>query len=135
MSQLKILSKIDQGIKDKALTVLSILTLIFCLGWLGSCTNISRNKSAWKVEMSKRLDLEERMTKFSQEKSALEEKAKAKANELEVEQAANQATKKALIEEQLINASLKEELQKVSKLKENLEQDLKGALAGKKPKK
>lgn len=135
MNQLKILSKIDQGIKDKALVTLSILILIFSLGWLGSCANINRNKSAWKTEMTKRLDLEERMTKFTQEKSALEEKTKAKANELEVEQAANQAAKKALIEEQLINASLKEELQKVSKLKENLEQDLKSALAGKKLKK
>ncbi len=136
MNQLKILSNIEQGLKDKALIVLAVLTVIFCFGMISSCSNTSRQKSAWRTEMSKRLDLEERMTKFSQEKSGLEEKAKAKVKELEVEQTANQATKKALLQEQLINMSLKEELQKVTKLKEALEKDLKDALVnGKKLKK
>jgi len=136
MNQLKILNKLDQNLKDIALIVLAALTLIFCLGTFSSCSNASRQKSAWRAEMTKRLDLEERMTKFSQEKSGLEEKAKAKAKELEVEQLANQTTKKALLQEQLINMSLKEELQKVTKLKEALEKDLKNALVtGKKLKK
>lgn len=136
MNPLKTLNNIDQGLKDKALIVLAGTTLVLCFGMLSSCSSSSRQKSAWRSEMSKRLDLEERMTKFSQEKSGLEEKAKAKAKELEVEQAANQTTKKALLQEQLINMSLKEELQKVTKLKEALEKDLKNALVtGKKPKK
>jgi butyrate kinase len=54
------------------------------------------------------------MSKFSQEKSALEEKAKAKEKEAEESKAELEATKKVLDQEQLVNESLKEELQKVT---------------------
>ena len=39
-----------------------------------------------------------------------------------------EATKKSLVQEQLISSSLKTELEKISKLKEALEEDLKEAL-------
>ncbi|MDP2831088.1 MAG: hypothetical protein Q8O02_02415, partial [Candidatus Omnitrophota bacterium] len=60
----------------------------------------------------------------------------AKENESEELKAALEAIKKALLQDQLVNMSLKEELQKVTKLKEKLEEDLRQALGnGKKLKK
>lgn len=122
----------EENIKDKVILVLVILTMIFFVGTVGSCSNVQRQRNAFNKEMFARLTVEEKMSKFMQEKAALEDKIKAKDKELEEEKAAQQATKKALVQEQLVNQALKEELQKVVKLKEALEEDLKEALvAGK----
>lgn len=126
----------EESLKNRIILILGILTVIFFIGFVNSCNNAYRQKTARDKEMSSRLDLEEKMSKFSQEKLALEDKAKAKEKELEEENAAHQATKKALVQEQLVNQSLKDELAKVTKLKEALEEDLKEALvSGKKSKK
>ena len=122
----------DENIKNKIILVLAILTVIFFVGTIGSCSNAGRQRSAFNKEMYVRLNLEEKMNKFMQEKSVLDDNIKAKDKELEEEKASGQATKKAFIQEQLVSQSLKEELQKVIKLKEALEEDLKEALvAGK----
>lgn len=118
----------EETIKNRIILVLAILSAIFFIGTINSCSNAYRQKSARDKEMAARLDLEEKMNKFAQEKAATEEKLKAKEKELEEEMAAHQSTKKALVQEQLVNQSLKEELQKVTKLKEALEEDLKEAL-------
>lgn len=125
----------EEGLKNRVILILSILTLIFFIGTVGSCGNASRLKSSRDKEMATRLDLEEKMSKFAQEKAGIEENLKSANQGLEEEKAAHQATKKALLQEQLVNQSLKEELQKVVKLKEALEEDLKEALVtGKKTK-
>ncbi|MFA5145421.1 MAG: hypothetical protein WC723_05405 [Candidatus Omnitrophota bacterium] len=111
----------DETIKNRIILILAILTAIFFIATVNSCTNASRQKYARDKEMSTRLDLEEKMGKFTQEKTALEAA-------LAEEKAAHQATKKALVQEQLVNQSVKEELHKVTKLKEALEEDLKEAL-------
>jgi adenylosuccinate synthase len=118
----------EETIKTRIILILSILSIILFIGTISSCGNAYRQKVARDKEMAKRLDLEERMSRFSQEKLAQEEKSRAQEKELEEEKAAHQATKNALVQEQLVNQSLKEELQKVSKLKEALEEDLKEAL-------
>jgi hypothetical protein len=86
-----------------------------------------RQKASRDKEMASRLALEERMSKFSQDRSALEEKAKAKEKEAEELKPALETANKALAGERLINQSLKEELDKVVNLKEALENDLKKA--------
>jgi CHASE3 domain sensor protein len=58
----------------------------------------------------------------------LEEKVKELNRLIEDEKKADEVTKKTLTQEQLVNKSLKEELEKVAKLKEKLEEDLKEAL-------
>jgi len=114
--------------------ILGILVVILFIGTVNSCSNAYRQKTARDKEMAARLDLEEKMAKFTQEKIALEEKAKAEDKELQEQRAAHEATNKALVQEQMVNQSLKEELQKVSKLKEALEEDLKEALVTSKSK-
>jgi hypothetical protein len=126
----------EEAIKSRFILILAIVSGIFFIATLGSCSNVIRMRAARDKEMATRLDLEEKMTKFAQGKVAMEEKLKNTTEALEEEKAAHQAIKKALLQEQLVNQSLKEELAKVTKLKEALEEDLKEALvAAKKSKK
>lgn len=126
----------EEAFKNRFILILGVLSALLFVITVGSCTNAIRQKGARDKEMFARLDLEEKMSKFSQEKTSLEEKLKAKDKDLEEENAILQATKKALVQEQLVNQSLKEELSKVTKLKDALEEDLKQALVtGKKAKK
>jgi len=118
----------EETIKNRIILILAILTAIFLIGMINSCSNAYRQKVARDKEMATRLDLEEKMNKFSQEQTTLNAKLKTKEKESEEEKAAYQATKNALVQEQLVNQSLKEELAKVTKLKETLEEDLKEAL-------
>ena len=126
----------DETLKNRIVIILAILSAVFFFGTLSSCNSAMRQKAARDKEMIARLALEERTSKYAQEKSALEEKAKAKENEAGELKVALEAAKKALIQDQLVNQSLKEELEKVTKLKETLEEELRQALVdGKKPKK
>ncbi|MBM3246116.1 MAG: hypothetical protein FJZ13_02175 [Candidatus Omnitrophica bacterium] len=124
----------EEGLKNRLILILAILALIFFIATIGSCANAGRLKANRDKEVLSRMDLEEKMSKFSQEKTGIEEKLKGTTQALEEERAAHQATKKALLQEQLVNQSLKEELQKVVKLKEALEEDLKEALVTSKTK-
>lgn len=114
--------------KTRVILILAILTAIFFIGWLSSCINAGRIQTGRHEEIAKRLDAEEKLNKFLQEKPALEEKLNKAEKELEDEKLALETTKKNLEQEQLVNQSLKDELQKVTKLKDTLEDDLKKAL-------
>lgn len=117
-----------EGMENRVILVLTILTVIFFMSTVGSCNNAHRLKLARDKEMATRLDLEEKMNKFIQEKTAWENKLDSLTQDLEKEKATHEATKQSLTQEQLVNQSLKEELQKLTKLKETLEDDLKEAL-------
>jgi len=118
-----------EALKNRLVIILAVLTAVFFFGTLSSCNGALRQKKAREQEMASRLALEESMSKFSQEKSALEEKAKAKEKEAQELNDELEAAKKTIIQNQLVNQSLKEELQKESKLKEALEENLKKAVA------
>lgn len=78
--------------------------------------------------MELRLDVEEKLSNLGNAKEKLEDRVKALTQELEEEKVSHQVNKKSLLQEQLVNQSLKEELAKITKLKEALEDDLKEAL-------
>ncbi|MHB8154589.1 MAG: hypothetical protein ACYDFR_00855 [Candidatus Omnitrophota bacterium] len=126
----------NEALKNRIVIILAVLSVVFFFGTLSSCSSAIRQKTARDKEMAARLALEEKTSKYAQEKSALEEKAKAKENQMQELKVALEAAKKALVQDQLINKSLKEELGKVTKLKETLEEELRQVLInGKKPKK
>lgn len=128
--------KIDEALKNRIVIILAVLSVVFFFGTLSSCSSAMRQKAAHDKEMAARLALEEKMSKFSQDKSALEEKAKAKEKEAQELKDALEAAKKALLQDQLVNQSLKEELEKVTKLKDSMGEDSKETASGaKKPKK
>ncbi|MDD4953581.1 MAG: hypothetical protein PHG40_01595 [Candidatus Omnitrophica bacterium] len=114
-------------IKNQLILLLAALTLVFLIMAVGSCNNLGRLKGDRDKEMASRIDLEEKINKFSQDKARQEEELKKTKEGLEAELAGHQATKKALAQEQLVNQSLKEELAKAIKLKETLEGELKAA--------
>lgn len=118
----------EENIKNQIILILAILVLIFFVGTVGSCSNAHRQKLARDKEMLTRLDLEEKMSSFVNEKASLEEKIDTLSKKLEKQEAELQETKKALAQEQLINKSLNEDLEKVTKLKDALEESLKEAL-------
>jgi len=118
----------EEGIKNRIIIILAILTAIFFISTVGSCNNAQQQRLNRDKEMATRLDLEEKMGKFTQEKETIEAKLNSATEELEKEKAAHQVTQKALSQEQLMTQSLKEELEKITKLKETLEEDLKEAL-------
>lgn len=123
-------------LKNRTVVILSILVGVFFFTTLNSCSNSIRQKSARDKEMAVRIALEEKTSKYAQEKSTLEEKDKAKASQIHELETSLETAKKALVQEQLVNQSLKEELQKATKRNEVFEIELKQALAdGKKIKK
>lgn len=123
-------------LKNRIVAILAILSVVFFYSTLSSCSNALRQKAARDKEMIARLALEEKTSKYVQEKAVLEEKVKAKENQVQELKVALETDKKALVQEQLVSQNLKDELQKVAKLKEALEEELKQTLVnGKKNKK
>ena len=126
----------DETLKNRIVIILAILSAVLFFSTFSSCSSAIRQKAARDKEMAARLALEEKTSKYAQEKSALEEKDKVKENQLQELKVSLEVVKKTLVQDQLVNQSLKEELQKVTKLKETLEGELRQALVnGKKSKK
>jgi len=117
----------EENIKNRIILILSVITAIFFIGTIGSCASAGRMKSARDKEMAGRLDFEEKTTKCAQERNALQERLKVATQALETEKTEHQATKKDLLQEQLVNDSLKDELLKLTKVKEKLEESLNAA--------
>jgi len=118
----------EDFLKSRAIIIISVAMAILLIFTAASCNSARKLKLAHDQEMAKRLDSEEKLNKFINEKSAAEEKAGKLAKELEAEKLAREAAQKALEQEQKVNQNLKDELQKVNKLKEKLEENLKEAL-------
>jgi len=118
----------EESFRERLLIILAVASVVLFITTVSSCTTAYRQKVSRDKEMATRLDAEEKLSKFTQERNASESKLKGLAQELEQEKAAHQLTQKALVQEQLMNQTLKEELAKVTKLKEALEEDLKEAL-------
>lgn len=117
--------------QNRLTLILGILCALFFLSTVKSCSDAYRLKVARDKEMLSRMDAEEKITKFNEGKTELEKRVNDLAKQLEQEKAAHNEVKKALAEEQLVDQSLKDELLKVTKVKDALEQDLKNALANK----
>jgi cell division protein FtsB len=114
----------EENIKNRVILILLILTVIFLLGTLHSCSTAKKLQITvmeLDKEKSASWDSEQKMNDFKKNNTAIQK-------ELETLKADNDTVKKSLLQEQLISQSLKDELQKVNKLKDTLEADLKDAL-------
>jgi hypothetical protein len=119
---------VEENFKGRLILGLGILNLIFILLWVASCNNENKFKAARDKEMNTRLESEQKLSEFDKIKAGLEEKVNKVQQELAQDKAELESTRKSLIQEQLISKSLKSELEKISRLKEALEDDLKEAL-------
>lgn len=75
--------------------ILAVLSIAFFITTISSCNNAMRQKAARDQEMAARIQMEEKMSRFSQERSALEEKIKAKEKEVEEARAALEEARSA----------------------------------------
>lgn len=119
---------IEEKVKDRIILIVGLLCCIFFIWAIGASSGISKHKRDLESERRRRLELEEQNVNFSKEKSALEENVRQLTGQLEEEKATQQITNKALVQERKISMDLREELEKVIRLKEALEEDLKEAL-------
>lgn len=111
----------EEGIKNKIILVLIVLTASLLVITVGSCNDSRRQKKVTQEEISTRMDLEAKLGKFTREKANLENSLKACQQAMEEKGKALESTQEALSQERLINKSLKSELEKVRELKETLE--------------
>jgi len=119
---------VEENLKGRLVLVLGILNVIFLLFWVSSCNDVRKFKKAREKEMDTRLAVEQDRDKLSKLESSLKEKLGQVQEELGEKKAALDAVKKSLSQEQMVSNSLKSELEKISRLKEALEEDLKDAL-------
>ena len=118
----------EENLKGRLVLILGILSVIFLLLWISSCNDVRKFRSAKDKEMNLRLDSEQKRDEYMKQKSSLEEKILKVESALDEEKATLDSTRKALSQEQMVSNSLKSELEKINKLKEQLENDLKNAL-------
>jgi len=107
----------DEQLKDRILIALAILTVICLILAINSSIAVQRHKKTLQKEMVLRLDAEEKLTDLA-----------PKIAELENTKSNLEGTTKSLENLQVINKELRAELEKMTKLKETLEEDLKEAL-------
>ena len=118
----------DDRVKDATVLVLAFLVVIFFIWALNSSIKASNIKKSHQQEASRRMDLELNMVKLSQARESLEKQAISLEKELNVAKETNASLEKTLSQEQIVTEELKEELDKLDKLKITLEEDLKEAL-------
>ncbi|MDD4908641.1 MAG: hypothetical protein PHJ00_06235 [Candidatus Omnitrophica bacterium] len=121
----------EEGLKNRIILILGILTAIFFISTLNSCMDARRWKKDRDSEKSTRFDLEARAQKFESEKAAFEDRIRKLDKSADSIKAELEKTRETLLQYQAANKNLTEELEKVTKLKEALEENLKEALVGK----
>lgn len=115
--------------KNPLVAILIILTCLFLAISVDSCRRTQQHRRLRDKEMSMRLDLEEKMNILAREKETLDQKLGKAGKEVEEEILSHQATKNALLEEQLRSQNLAGELENLNKLNKTMEQDLQKALS------
>lgn len=115
---------VDEQVQNKVLLAAIILAVVCLVLAISSGIAASKNKLSLQREMALRLEVEEKLAGISSKSTTLESDLKASQDQL-------MRTKTALEQEKLSNEALKTELDKLTKLKEQLEKDLKEALFSK----
>lgn len=119
----------ESGRKNIVVIVLSAVALIFFLLWLKTISEVSKQKDIVTRKSAAFMDLEEKNAKLEKERFSLSEELKAAHAQLAQEKAEHSQTEKTLSQEQVAGQVLKVELERVTRLKESLEKDIKEVLA------
>ena len=111
----------DDQLKDRVLIASIVLAAVCLVLAISSGIAANRNKTGMQKEMASRMEFEEKLTNVSSHTTSLEADLKKSQDEL-------LKTKTELSQEQLGSQALKAELEKTTRLKEQLEKDLKESL-------
>lgn len=115
-------------LKNKPLLALAVAGVVLLVITVSSCNSAASYRRMYNEEYGKRMDAEESSHRQEKEFASLQGRTAALEGELAQEKTARQTAETALLQERLVNESLKKELEKVTRMKEALEQDLKQAL-------
>ena len=112
---------VEEQAQNKVLLAAIILAVVCLILAISSGIAASKNKIALQREMAFRMETEEKLAGINSKSTTLESELKASQEQLT-------QTKTALDQEKLSSEALKTELEKLTRLKEQLEKDLKEAL-------
>lgn len=115
------------NLKNRLALIVGIFCVIMLIVAVNSCQQTDRFRKAKEKESSLRFDVEEKLSDAMNARTSAEEKARRLEQSVEQLTAEIEAAKKALVQEKMVNDSLKEEIFKTNKLKDALEEDLKNA--------
>ena len=116
----------EEGMKNKIVLALGLLTIILFISSIRSCQNMTREKELVNQEMRTRMELEEQVLYLSKRNTDLEQQIN------QLQEAVNQQETNYQSDQQALNqevAELREEIERITKLKDSLEKNLKKALA------
>jgi hypothetical protein len=115
--------------KNKVVLGLALGNVIFLILAASSCNTSYKYKKLRDNEAELRFDSQEKAERTMRERQTVEESLKQANAGLETERGLRQAAEKSLTQQQMVNDSLKTEIEKLRKLKEKLELEIKEALA------
>ena len=118
----------EESLKNRIILILGIFSLMCVVVAVASCNNSMQQDAKRKTEILKRMTAEESLSNLSRDKDLSQKKIEALTKEASTAKAELETLKKSFTQEQLVSQSLKEDVLKLTKLKEKLESDLKEAL-------
>ena len=121
----------EDAVKTRAILILGILSAILLFSTISANFAANKCKADMQKELGGKIAAEEKLDAALKEKSNWQANIDNLQKQLDGERAAKEAGGKSLAQEQLVNQSLRDELEKVTKLKEKLEENLKDVLVSK----
>lgn len=136
----------EETIKNRIIVILSISAIILLISTINANLNVRRLNRELTIQKDEKFELEKRFNSekatlekekaiLEEEKATLEEEKKSLSIQIEEKLKEIEELKRDLKAEKLMTETLKIELEKMAKLKEKLEEDLKEALVTKPKKK
>lgn len=114
----------EAGSRNQVVVALGVLVVVVFSLWLGSRTELSRQKNTINVKSALNMEWEEKYLRLEKEKARLSQDLKEANSRIEEEKSAQELLKKTLSQELLAEAALKAELDRLTALKEGRENDL-----------
>ena len=111
----------QESVKNGIISALAVLTAILFVASVSSCVEIKSLNRLKNDEVFTRLTCQEEVKSI---REGVAQNLKSREKELGDELTAHEATKKALAKEQLVSQGLKDQLQKETRFKEVLEEEL-----------
>lgn len=118
----------DEKLRLKIMIALAGLCLFFMALWIGSCGRTGTYKKLSILEKEKRLDTEKSRDELLTIRAGLEARVRSLEQTLADEAVALDGLKKSLTQQQLVAKSLQDEMAKLNKAKQELEEQLKQAV-------
>ena len=113
----------EAGSRNRVVVALGVLVVVVFSLWLGSRTELSRQKNTINVKSALNMELEEKYLRLEKERAQLSQNLKEANIRIEEEKSAQELLKKTLSQELLAEAALKAELERLTLLKESQEKD------------